>query len=82
MKRVGLSWRVILWLLAIGWMPAAIEVALNYFFRIDGRFQSAILFLVYYEAVTAPLTCIVILILLYKGAKFARGLDRRSERSD
>lgn len=83
MKRIGLAWRVILWLLAIGWIPVAAEVLLNYLFRIEERFsQYTIIIIPYMEFITGPLTCLAALIALYKGAKAAIGLFRHRGKSN
>jgi hypothetical protein len=81
MKRLGLAWRVVAWLLAIGWIPVAAEVSLNYLFRIEERFEPTILIIPYMEFITGPLTCLAALIALYKGAKAVIELLRHREKS-
>lgn len=67
MKRIGRGWRVILWFLAIGWIPVALETWLNYLFNIEDRFyDTAIIIIPYIVVITLPLTCIAGLIFLYK----------------
>jgi hypothetical protein len=67
MKRIGRGWRVILWFLAIGWIPVALETSLNYLFHIEDRLnETAILIVPYMMFITLPLTCLAGLILLYK----------------
>jgi hypothetical protein len=68
-KRVGLAWRIVAWLLFIGWIPVAVEVSLNYFFQIEDRFPSTILIIPYMEFVTMPFTLLAALLVLYKGVK-------------
>ena len=69
MKRIELAWRVVAWLLSIGWVPVAAEVSLNYLFHIEERFEPTILIIPYMEFITGPLTCLAALIALYRGAR-------------
>jgi len=80
-KRVGLAWRAVLWLMVIGWVPVAAEVTLNSLFHIEERFEYVILVIPYMEFITVPLTGVAFLISLYKGAKAAIGLLQYDEKS-
>ena len=68
-KRMGLAWRIVAWLLLIGWIPVAVEVSLNYLFQIEDRFPSTILIIPYMEFVAMPFTLLAALLVLYKGVK-------------
>ena len=76
MKRPGIAWRIVGWLLLIAWLPVIVEVCCNYLFRIEERFPSTILVIPYMEFITAPLTCLAALLLLYKGLRSALNLLR------
>jgi hypothetical protein len=69
MKSTGRVWRIIGWLLAIGWVPVAAEMSLNFLFRIEQRSQYTILIIPYIEFITLPLTFLAVLTALYKAAK-------------
>lgn len=73
---------MVLWLLAIGWIPVAAEVFLNYLFRIEEHFESVILIIPYMEFLTGPLTFLALFICLFKGAKAARRLLRHIHQKD
>lgn len=80
-KRVGLAWRMVVWLLLIGWIPVAVEVSLNYLFQIEDRFPSTILIIPYMEFVTMPFTLLAALLALYKGVKEALHLFDHAKKS-
>ena len=70
MKRIGLGWRIVLWLLAIGCIPVVAEASLNFLFRIDERFyEYAIVVIPFMEFITLPLTFLAVLVALFKAAK-------------
>ena len=69
MKRIGVAWRVVVWLLAIGWIPVAAEVLLNRLFHIEERFyQYAILVIPYMLFISLPFTFVAVLVALFKAA--------------
>ena len=69
MKRIGVAWRVVVWLLAIGWIPVAAEVLLNRLFHIEERFyQYAILVIPYMLSISLPFTFVAVLVALFKAA--------------
>jgi hypothetical protein len=82
LKRIALGWRLALWFLAIGWTPVAAEVFLDYLFGIEARFKPAILIIPYIWFITGPLSCLAMTIVLFKGAKAARGLLRHIHQKD
>lgn len=65
-ERIGLAWRIVVWLLAISWIPVAAEVTLNFLFHIEQHFESTILIIPYIEFITLPLTFLAVLVALFK----------------
>lgn len=66
MKRIGVAWRVVVWLLAIGWIPVAADALLNRVFHIDERFyEYAILVIPYMEFISLPLTILAVVVALF-----------------
>lgn len=83
MKRIGLAWRVVVWLISIGWTPVVLEEFFEGLFHLPQRSNDiTILIIPYMEFVTAPLTCIAALVALYRGAKATIGFLRRDEKSN
>jgi hypothetical protein len=82
MKRTGLAWRVVAWLLFTAWVPVGGEMSLNFFFHIEQRFEATILIIPYMEFVTGPLSLVAVLIVLYKGARAIIRLLRRNKNSE
>ena len=68
MNRIGLARRIVLWLLAIGWIPVAAEVSLKSLFPIEGHFESTIPIIRYLEFIALPLTFLALLAVLDKAA--------------
>jgi len=68
-KRMGLAWRIVVWLLAIGWTPLVVEQLCETLFRLLQHETPGIFILVipYIEFVTMPFTFLAVLIALYKG---------------
>jgi hypothetical protein len=84
MKRMGLAWRVIVWMLSIGWIPVVLGEFCDRLFHISQRVSGedpTLLIIPYIEFITAPLTLTAALIALYKGAKAVIGLLRHREKS-
>jgi len=71
MKRIGIAWRVVLSLLSIAWIPVVLEEFFEGLFHLSQRWANDpfILIIPYIEFITLPLTCLALLIALYKGAK-------------
>ena len=71
MKRMGLAWRAVAWLLSIGWVPVIVEVICNSLFHLEQRanWNWLILIIPYMEFITMPLTFLAALIALYRGAR-------------
>ena len=82
MKRMGLAWRLVAWLLCIAWMPVVVEMLLNHFFHVEERIEATILVIPYLEFVTGPLTCFAALIGIFKGAKATASLLRRHNKPE
>ena len=82
MNRIGLGWRIVLWLLAIGWIPVAAETSLNFLFHIEERFyEYAIVIIPYMEFITLPLTFLATLVALFKAANATVRLFQNNKKS-
>jgi hypothetical protein len=83
MKRIGLAWRVSVWLLSIGWIPVLAGEFCDRLFHLSQRsLEPIILIIPYFEFITAPLTLVAALIALYKGAKATIRLSRHDNSSE
>jgi hypothetical protein len=70
MKRIGLAWRVIAWLICVAWIPVIVGGFLDSWFHLYDRGYNAILWgIPYIEFITIPLTFLAILMALYKAVK-------------
>ena len=70
MKRIGLAWRIVVWMLAIGWIPVIVEELLDSLFHLYQRncCDFLILIIPYIEFITLPLTFVAVLVALFKAA--------------
>ena len=70
MKRSDLHWRMVVWMLAIGWIPVIAEELLDSLFHLSQRNCCDILILIipYIEFITLPLTFLAVLAALFKAA--------------
>ena len=83
MKRIGVAWRVVVWLLAIGWIPVAAEVLLNRLFHIEERFyQYAILVIPYMLFISLPFTFVAVLVALFKATNATVRLFQNNKSSN
>lgn len=70
MKRTGLAWRIVVWMLSIAWIPVIIDGLLDSLFRLSQRGYYALFWIIpYIEFISIPLTLLASLIAVYKAAK-------------
>jgi hypothetical protein len=81
-KHAGTAWGIVGWLLLVAWLPVIVEVCCNYLFRVEERFPTTILVIPYMEFITAPLTRLAALLVLYKGLRSALHLLRHKDNSN
>jgi hypothetical protein len=83
MKPIGVAWRVTLWLLCIGWIPVIVGELCDRLFHFSQRsLEPIILVIPYFEFITAPLTLVAALIVLYKATKATLGSLRNDKRQN
>jgi hypothetical protein len=73
MKRIGLAWRVIGWLLCIAWAPVFVDELLETVFHFaqgTRTYDAVFIWIIpYMEFITLPLTFLAVLAFLFKAAK-------------